>query len=80
MDFHAAAPTESDTYSYDAWGNILATGGSGLCILGYAGEMAPILGVTGKQAVAYGLLSYDAFAIFIAPFLGLDTEVLEYPS
>lgn len=50
------------------------------CVAGYSSVLLPVLGVTGKQAVAWGLLSYDVFPIFIAPLLGTEMEVLEYPS
>ena len=54
--------------------------GAGACVAGYTSVIVPVLGTTGSQAVAWGLLAYDVFPVFIAPFLGMEMEVLEYPS
>ena len=61
-------------------GAALILGGAAACIAGYASVSIPCLAVTGKQAVAWGILAYDVFPITVAPFLGIEMEVLEYPS
>ena len=61
-------------------GAVVFMGGAIACVAGYSSVVVPVLGVTGKQAVAWGMLAYDVFPIFVAPFLGMEIEPLEYPS
>ena len=63
-----------------AAGAVLILGGAAACMAGSASVVVPIFGVTGQQTVAWGILSYNVFPVFTAPFLGMETEVLEYPS
>ena len=61
-------------------GAIVFMGGAVACVAGYSSVTAAVLGMTGKQAVAWGLLSYNVFPIITAPFLGVEMEPLEYPT
>jgi len=61
-------------------GAIVFLGGAIACVAGYAAVLCPFLGMTGAQTAAWGLLAYNIFPIFVAPFLGSEMEVLEYPS
>lgn len=63
----------------------LATAGAIVALSGAAFSVAvsltatvPVFGVTGAQMFAIGALSFDAFAIFVAPMCGLSTEPIEY--
>lgn len=61
-------------------GSIVLMWGAGACVAGFAGKTVVALGVTGKQAVAWGILAYDVFPMFLAPLLGMEMETLEYPT
>ena len=63
-----------------AGGAIVVVGVGASIAAGSATVAVSWLGMTGAQAVASGLLAYDLFPIFIAPFTGQNVEVLEYPS
>jgi len=61
-------------------GGLVFVGGTLACVGGYASTIVPAFGLTGTQAVAWGMISYNILPIFVAPFLEIDVEVLEYPS
>ena len=64
----------------------LATGGAIVATMGAFGVVAvgslttyiTVLGASGAQTFAIGALAFDAFAILIAPFLGIEAEPIEY--
>ena len=59
---------------------LILWGVGGSLVAGSAAVALPFLGTTGAQTVAWGILAYDILPIFIAPFFGMEMEVLEYPS
>ena len=61
-------------------GAVTFLGGATACVTGYTSTMIPVLGTTGSQTVAWGMLVHNAFAILIAPIIGMEVDVLEYPS
>ncbi len=57
---------------------IILVGTGAALIVGSGTVVIGILGVTGYQAVAIGALLYNVLPMFIAPFFGLESEVLEF--
>ena len=68
------------TFGLMVGGAVIFVGGAVACVTGYSSVLVPVLGVTEQQAVAWGMLAYDVFPIFVAPFLDMEIEPLEYPS
>jgi RHS repeat-associated protein len=62
-----------------AGGALVASGGvAGSFFAGSALQYIPLFGFTGLQTFAIGALAYNAVAIIVAPFLGIDMEPIEY--
>ena len=58
-------------------GAIVLTGGAVCCILVGPATTIGFLGMSGIQMVSWGILAYDVFPIFVAPFYGMEMEPLE---
>jgi len=66
----------------------LTAGGAAVSLLGLGGSLVvgsavtqiSIFGATGAQTFAYGALAFNTTPILLAPFYGIDTELVEYPS
>jgi len=61
-------------------GAIVLTGGAACCIFAGPTTYLGLIGMTGIQAVSWGILAYDVFPIFVAPFYGVEIEPLELES